>query len=93
MNTVTRRSPINLALASIEPNSAVLPGDDDLRVARLRLRHLAPWHVEPLPTMHSSLGTPKSEPLTQGGRERSKHLALQVLAIQMCQAAATSALD
>jgi hypothetical protein len=88
MDILTRRSPIDLAAAPI----ADLPVDDDLRIARSRMRHLVPWNVEALPMMHSAIGTPNNEPLTQEERDRCEHLALQILAVQMCQAEATSAL-
>lgn len=91
MNTVTRRSPVYLGVAPIEPKSAAVV-DDDIRIARQRMRHLVPWNVEPLPMMHSAVGRP-NEALPPEQRERSEQLALQVLAVQMCQAAATSALD
>lgn len=88
MDTVTRRSPIDRAVAP----TADLPVDDDLRIARSRMRHLVPWNVEALPMMHSATGTPNNEPLTQKEHDRCERLALQVLAVQMCQAEATSAL-
>lgn len=65
---------------------------DDLRGARRRMRHLAPWNVRPLPKMHSANGKP-SEPPTSEERKQSEQLALQVLAVQMRQAAVRSALD
>jgi hypothetical protein len=65
---------------------------DDLKLARRRMRHLAPWHVEPLPAMHFAIGNP-SESRTSEERERSEHVALRVLAVQMWQASATSAMD
>jgi hypothetical protein len=88
MDTVTRRSPIYLAVAP----TADLPADDDLRIARSRMRHLVPWNVEALPMMHPATGTPHSDPLTHEERKRWEHLALQILAVQMCQAESTSAL-
>jgi hypothetical protein len=89
MDTVTRRFPIDLAVAPAADFSV----DDDLRIARSRMRHLVPWNVEALPMMHSAAGTPNNEPLTQEDRKRCEHLALQVLAVQICQSGVTSALQ
>jgi hypothetical protein len=93
MNAVTRGSPINLSVVLKEPKSAALPVDDYLRIARLRMQHLVPWNVAPLPMMHSAIGTPSNRPLTPEERERSEHLAFRVLAVQMCQAENMSALQ
>jgi len=65
---------------------------DDIEIARQRMRHLAPWNVEPLPLMHSVDGTPPPPPSAEA-RERRRQLALQILAVQMWHAAATSALQ
>lgn len=92
MNTATLRSPINLCIAPVAQKSPALTVDDDLRIARQRMQHLAPWNVVPLPMMHSSVGTSNNAPRTQEERAISRHLALQVLAIQMCQAENGSAL-
>lgn len=92
MNTVTRRSAINLAGVSIAPEPAAVLVEADLTIARERMRHLIVWNIEPLPVMHSVVGTP-DEPLTLEQRERNERLALQVLAVHWWQAAATSALD
>lgn len=74
-----------------EPRS-VMSAVNDLRSARKRMRHLLPWNVRPLPTMHTAGGTP-ADLLTLDERKRAKQVALRVLAVQMCQAAAHSALD
>lgn len=65
---------------------------EEIKIARQRMRNLVPWNVEPLPVMHSVAGTP-SEPLTREARERNRRLALQVLAVHMWHASATSALQ
>lgn len=88
MDTITRRSPSDVAVAP----PADLPADDDLRIAGSRMRHLLRWNIEALPMMHPATGTPKNEPLTQEERKRCESLALQVLAVQMRQAETTSAL-
>lgn len=92
MNTATHRSTINLCIAPVGQKSAALAVDDDIRIAGQRMRHLAPWNVVPLPMMHSPVGTPPDAPRTQKERAISRHLALQVLAVQMCQAENGSAL-
>lgn len=63
---------------------------DDLVVARRRMRHLAPWDIEPLPVMHSVAGA--SDELPPRQPERSKELGLHLLAVHMWQAAAKTAL-
>ncbi len=65
---------------------------DDMKIARRRMRHLAPWNVEPVPAMHAATGKP-ADPLNLSVRERSRRLALQVLAIHIWHAAARSALQ
>jgi len=63
---------------------------DDLVVARRRMRHLAPWDIEPLPVMHSVAGaSDESPPMPRGP---TKALGLHLLAVHMWQAAAKTAL-
>lgn len=50
------RSSQPLQVFSAAPNVATEPGD--LEIARARMRHLARWHVEPLPGVHAVNGTP-----------------------------------
>jgi len=69
-----------------------VPAADDIKIARQRMRHLAPWNVEPLPLMHSVAGTPIAPP-SKEARERGRRLALQILAVQMWHAGAMSALE
>jgi len=85
-----RRSHVRLSAVQSQPESVVLCADD-IKIARQRMRHLVPWHVEPVPAMHSAAGRP-TEPLSKSAREPSRRLALQVLAIHMWHAAARSAL-
>lgn len=56
--------------------------DDYLTIARRRMRHLAAWNVEPLPTMHSAVGYPTKARSTEQ-RAANEHLAIQMLAVQM----------
>lgn len=56
--------------------------DDYLTIARRRMRHLAAWRVEPLPTMHAAIGHP-TKALSTEQRTLNEHLAIQVLAVQM----------
>ena len=65
---------------------------DELETARRRMRHLAPWHVTPVP-MYSSTGAVRAAKSGGTGEERRRRLALQVLAVQMAQARSTSALS
>ncbi len=91
MNTILRRSRARLRAVPRDTESPVSPADD-IKIARQRMRHLAPWNVEPLPVMHSVAGAPM-EPPSEEARERGRRLALQVLAVHMWHAAATSALQ
>ena len=77
------------------PRFSIVPGErapavgmaDELKIARQRMRHLAPWNVKPVPMMHSA-GSKASEPAAAARSERGRQIALKVLAIHMCQAAA-----
>ncbi|GEM_PF-2368549 len=91
MNLIARRSPPRLSPVPRQGYAGV-PVVDDIKVARQRMRHLAPWNVEPLPLMHSVAGTPAAPP-TAEARERGRRLALQILAVHMWHASTTSALQ
>ncbi|MGH7014637.1 MAG: hypothetical protein ACREEL_10890 [Stellaceae bacterium] len=91
MNSILRRSRVRLRAVPRDTDSPISPVDD-IKVARQRMRHLTPWNVEPLPVMHSVAGTP-IEPPSKEARERGRRLALQVLAVHMWHAGATSALQ
>ena len=91
MSTILRRSRARLRAVPRDPDAPASPADD-IKIARQRMRHLVPWNVEPLPVMHSVAGAP-IEPLSDEARERGRRLALQVLAVHMWHAAATSALQ
>jgi len=91
MNTVLRRSRVRLS-AVPRDGALPVPAIDDIKIARQRMRHLVPWNVEPLPLMHSVAGTPTAPP-SKEARERGRQLALQILAVQMWHAGATSALE
>jgi len=90
MDTHESRPQTRLADASPQSSREVI-APDDLEIACRRMRHLAPWNVRPIPMMHSVVGNPE-RPITTGQRERSKRLAMKVLAVQISQAGATSAL-
>ncbi|MDE1904024.1 MAG: hypothetical protein KGI46_09230 [Alphaproteobacteria bacterium] len=89
----TIRDDVSMRLLTVPHDfgSPALP-DDDIEIARQRMRHLAPWNVEPLPLMHSVDGAPMPPP-SADVRERRRQLALQILAVQMWHAKATSALQ
>ena len=91
MNTMLRRSRPRLRAVPRDLESLPSPADD-IKIARQRMRHLAPWNVAPLPVMHSVAGAPTA-PLSKEARERGRRLALQVLAVHMWHAGATSALQ
>lgn len=88
----TIRDNLRMRLVPHDFGSPALPVDDDIEIARHRMRHLAPWNVEPLPLMHSVDGAPLPPPSAEV-RERRRQLALQILAVQMWHAKATSALQ
>lgn len=90
MDAVVRRSHTRFGVVSrnLEPTDSCI---DEIKIARRRMRHLAPWNVKPLPVMHSVFGTP-GEPLSAAARERSRRVALQVLAVQMWHVRSKSAL-
>lgn len=65
---------------------------DDLETARRRMKHLAPWHVAPMPQTQVARAAPAAGPVSTAEQARRKHLALQVLALQMGHTRPTSAL-
>ena len=58
----------------------------ELKIARQRMRHLAPWNVKPVPMMHSAGSKAADAPAVKPS-ERTRKIALKVLAIHMSQAA------
>jgi len=64
----------------------------ELETARRRMRHLAPWHIAPVP-LRGARGAAQRPASRGASEERCRHLALQVLAVQMAQARARSALS
>jgi len=64
----------------------------ELETARRRMRHLAPWHVTPVP-MQATTGAARGAKPSGAGEERRRRVALQVLALQMAQARSTGALS
>ncbi len=85
MHASLRRSRLGSSVVPFQRTSAA-DMTSELKVARQRMRHLAPWNVKPVPMMHSA-GRKTDEP-TAAPSERSRRFALKVLAIHMCQAAA-----
>lgn len=65
---------------------------EDLETARRRMKHLAPWHVAPLPHTQIARAGTSASPVSAAERARRKRLALRVLALQMGYARPTSAL-
>lgn len=92
MTAIFGHSAINLtAVTSVcaEP----IPDGDELGLAQQRMRHLNYWNVKVLPPMHSASATLLAKPLSEEARERYHHLALEILAVHMRNAAASSALQ
>ena len=66
---------------------------DDLETARRRMKHLARWHVEPMPMTQQTASAPAVSPVSAATKARRKRVALEVLALQMVNARLTSALS
>lgn len=67
---------------------------EDIQIARKRMRHLLPWNVKPLPVMHfAASSTAVAKPRSEESERRVRHLAMQVLAVQMWHASARSLLQ
>ena len=86
MDASVRRSRLDASVVPFERKAAAGIGDE-LKIARQRMRHLAPWNVKPVPMMHSA-GSKVAEPVPADQAERNRRIALKVLAIHMAQAAA-----
>lgn len=68
---------------------------NEFKVARQRMRHLAPWNVTPVLAMHfavTKVNAPRVS-ITPQLRERCERLASKVLAVHMHEAVAKSALS
>lgn len=70
-------------------------GANEFKVARRRMRHLAPWNVTPVPAMHFAVTRANTSraSITPQLRERCERLASKVLAVHMHEAVAKSALS
>ncbi|HUZ75403.1 MAG TPA: hypothetical protein VMU87_20660 [Stellaceae bacterium] len=66
---------------------------DAIENVRRRMRHLAPWHIEPVPMVSRGSHAATDEALTDEARQRLARLSLQVLAVQMRNAASTGGLE
>lgn len=85
MDASVRRSRLDARVVPFE-RTATGGMASELKVARQRMRHLAPWNVKPVPMMHSA-GSKASDVPAAKPSERTKKIALKVLAIHMSQAA------
>lgn len=92
MTAIFGHSAIKLA-AVTNAYAEPISNGDELGLARQRMRHLNSWNVKVLPPMHSARATLFAEPLSEGARERYHHLALEILAVHMRNATASSALQ
>lgn len=72
--------------------NGVRPCTDAMQNARQRMRHLARWNIEPVPMVGQSSHPAAGEALSDEARQRLARLSLQVLAVQMRNAAPTSSL-
>ena len=68
---------------------------NEFKVARRRMRHLAPWNVTPVPAMQFAVTRANTSraSITPQLRERCERLASKVLAVHMHEAVAKSALS
>ncbi|HYL32152.1 MAG TPA: hypothetical protein VEU53_03260 [Stellaceae bacterium] len=87
---VTRPSSRRIAAVPCEPKSEAVPYDE-IEIARRRMQHLRYRNVEPLPNMHFVIGKVDRH-LTAAQRANYQQIALHVLAVQMWQTTAKSAL-
>lgn len=78
------------AVVPCEPKSEAGP-IDEIEIARRRMQHLRYRNVEPLPNMHFVIGKVDRH-LTAAQRANYQQIALHVLAVQMWQTTAKSAL-
>jgi hypothetical protein len=67
-----------------------LSAADEMTVARRRMKHLAPWRIEPVPAVHVAARSHPAAPLSGESKERYRRVALNVLAMQMAEAASWS---
>src|SRR6266852_3031827 len=58
MTSITRPTSADPSTASTIPARGHLAYRDDLEIARRRMRHLAPWHVEPMPITQEAASRP-----------------------------------
>jgi hypothetical protein len=58
MTSITRPTSADPSTASTIPAPGHLAYRDDLEIARRRMRHLAPWHVEPMPITQEAASRP-----------------------------------
>ena len=82
---------VGAAAISHDANAAQAVSSDEIQIARRRMRHLRYRDVEPLPTMHFVVGKVDLH-LTAEQRASYQQIGLRVLAVQMCQTTAKSAL-
>lgn len=66
---------------------------DAMQHARQRMRHLARWHIEPVPMIGLNSRPATDDSLSDEARQRLARLSLQVLAIQMGNAASAGSLE
>ena len=65
---------------------------DETETARRRMKHLAPWRVEPVPAVHVAARAALAPPMSGEARARCKQIALNVLALQIAAAGSGSPL-
>jgi hypothetical protein len=63
MTSITSPASADPSTASAIPASGHLAHRDDLEIARRRMRHLAPWHVEPMPMTQEAASPPPAGPV------------------------------
>jgi hypothetical protein len=63
MTNITRAASADSSTASTIPAPGHLAYRDDLEIARRRMKHLAPWHVEPMPMTQEAASRPPAGPV------------------------------
>jgi hypothetical protein len=84
MTGLTRPASANLSATSTISPLGHLAYRDDLEIARRRKKHLAPWHVEPMPMPQEAASAPAAGPDGKpANRKRSFSRSRQPTAFQL----------
>jgi hypothetical protein len=100
MTAITRPASADPSTASTIPAPGRLSYSDDLEIVRRRMKHLAPWHVQPMPMTEEAARAPAVGPVEKPAsrklsvsRSRQPTAFLLGLALHMFVAERRGALD